>query len=82
MKTWQLQKAKSHFSEVVKKAQAGETQVVTKHGIEVAVVLDYERYLELTSSPQSVLDSLKNAPDLSELNLERDKTPLRPSDFG
>ena len=77
MKTWQLQDAKSHFSEVVKKAQAGEAQVVTKHGKEVAVVLDYARYLELTDGKCSLLDSFKGAPDLSMLNLERDKTPVR-----
>lgn len=76
MKTWQLQNAKSHFSELVQKAQTGEAQVVTKHGREVAVVLDYKRYLELTSSKLSVLDSFKDAPDLSVLKLERDKTSV------
>lgn len=76
MKAWQLQEAKSRFSELVQNAQAGEAQVVTKHGKEVAVVLDYLRYLELTGGKRSVRETLKGAPDLTELGLERDRTPV------
>lgn len=73
---WPLQDAKSHFSEVVQKAQAGEAQVVTKHGKEVAVVLDYKQYLSLTGNERSLLDSFAGAPDLSVLELEREQTPV------
>jgi len=76
VKAWQLQEAKSRFSELVQNAQAGEAQVVTKHGKEVAVVLDYLRYLELTGGKRSVREALKGAPDLTELGLERDRTPV------
>lgn len=71
MKTWSLQDAKGRFSEVVQKAQDGEAQVVTKRSKEVAVVLGYEAYLELAGRQRSALDSFRDAPDLSELGLER-----------
>lgn len=76
MKIWPLQDAKGHFSEVVQKAQAGEAQVVTKRGKEVAVVLDYKRYLSLTGDERSLLDSFAGAPCLSVLELEHDQTPV------
>jgi prevent-host-death family protein len=41
---WKLQDAKARFSEVVRRARAGEPQHVTLHGKEVAVVLDPTRY--------------------------------------
>lgn len=81
MKTWPLQDAKSRFSEVVHQAQAGEAQVVTKHGKEAAVVLGYEQYLELLNRQRSALDSFRSAPDLSALELKRDATPVRTIDL-
>jgi prevent-host-death family protein len=36
--TWKLQDAKARFSEVVRRARAGEPQIVTLHGEEVVVV--------------------------------------------
>ncbi len=42
--SWQLQEAKQHFSEVVKRARQGEPQIVTKHGKEAAVVVSIEEY--------------------------------------
>ena len=62
--TWQVQDAKSRFSEVVKRAQVGEVQTITKHGKEAVVVLSYDDYLALSSQAQNqgpvlaALDSL------------------------
>ena len=47
-KMWQLQDAKSHFSEVVERAKGGEAQVITRRGEKAVVVIDYDRYLQLT----------------------------------
>ena len=69
MKRWELRNAESRFSELVQNAQQGETQVVTEHGKEVAVVLSYGRYLELAGRKRSALDGFTGAPDLSELGL-------------
>jgi prevent-host-death family protein len=42
--TWKLQDAKARFSEVVRKARAGEPQQVTLHGKQAVVVVDPERF--------------------------------------
>jgi prevent-host-death family protein len=41
---WKLQDAKARFSEVVRKARAGELQQVTVHGKQAVVVADPERF--------------------------------------
>ena len=43
---WPLQDAKQRFSEVVRAAEKA-PQIVTRHGKEVAVVLDIEEYRRL-----------------------------------
>ncbi len=42
--TWKLQDAKARFSEVVRRARAGEPQEVTVHGRKAVVVVDAERF--------------------------------------
>ena len=41
---WKLQDAKSRFSEVVRRARAGEPQRVTVHGRQAVVIVDPERF--------------------------------------
>jgi prevent-host-death family protein len=41
---WKLQDAKAQFSELVRRARAGEPQRVTVHGKEVVVVVDPTRF--------------------------------------
>jgi prevent-host-death family protein len=41
---WKLQDAKARFSEVVRRARAGEPQQVTVHGKEAVVVVDPARF--------------------------------------
>ena len=42
--TWKLQDAKARFSELVRKARAGEPQEVTVHGEEAVIVVDPTRF--------------------------------------
>lgn len=44
---WQVQEAKQKFSEVLRLAEAEGPQVVTRHGDEVAVVIDIREYRRL-----------------------------------
>ncbi len=62
MSTWQLQRAKQHFSEVVRAAEAGEPQIITRHGRDVAVVIEYEGYRNLVEAPRSFKEYLEQAP--------------------
>ena len=81
-RTWQLQKAKSHFSEVVERAKAGETQVITKHGEKTVVVIDYERYLDLTGQTKRLLEVLRGEPSFTDdLEVMRDKSVGRSVSF-
>ncbi|MEI8187304.1 MAG: type II toxin-antitoxin system Phd/YefM family antitoxin [Chlorobiaceae bacterium] len=49
MKTWQLQEAKNHLSEVVRKAISDGPQNITLHGKPAAVVVSYAAYLKTTA---------------------------------
>lgn len=81
-RTWQLQKAKTHLSEVVERAKTGETQVITKRGEKSVVVIGYDRYLALTGQTKSLLEVLRGAPPFTdELLFERDSNPGRDVSF-
>ena len=83
MRTWQLQEAKARFSELVRQAEGGEAQVVTKRGIASVVVIDVATYERLTTSGRSLLEALLAAPrfEVDELPLERDRSPVRPTEL-
>ena len=50
-------------------------QFVTKHGDEVAVVLDIREYRRLKGGTQDFKAFLRSAPDFDELELERSRVP-------
>jgi prevent-host-death family protein len=70
---WQLQEAKQKFSTVVQKAIDEGPQVVTRHGEEVVVVVAKEEYDKLKGRKRDFKEFLLNGPDLSLLDLERQK---------
>jgi prevent-host-death family protein len=47
LSAWQVQEAKQRFSEVLRKAAAEGDQIVTRHGVEVAAVIDFAEYRRL-----------------------------------
>jgi len=68
-KTWQLQEAKSRFSEVIKLAAIA-PQSITLHGVPVAVIVSMDKYKQLTKPEKSLLEFLRSAPlglDMLEL---------------
>lgn len=81
-KTWPLQDARSRFSEVVERAKKGEAQVITKRGEKAVVVIDYDRYLQLTGRAKGLLEALRgDSPYTDELVIERDQSPGRDVSF-
>ncbi|MGS2810922.1 type II toxin-antitoxin system Phd/YefM family antitoxin [Nocardia sp. MW-W600-9] len=48
MTRWQVQEAKQRFSEVLRAVQTEGPQTITRHGAEVAVVIDIAEYRQLT----------------------------------
>jgi len=82
VRTWQLQEAKARFSELVREAEGGQAQLVSKHGVPRVVVLDVVTYERLTAQGRSLVDALLAAPrfEQGELDLARDPSPPRPHD--
>ena len=60
MKTWQLQEAKSKFSQLVNMACSGEPQLVTRNGKPAVYVISSEDY-ERDGKP-SIKETLLNCP--------------------
>ncbi|MEW1847794.1 type II toxin-antitoxin system Phd/YefM family antitoxin [Nonomuraea angiospora] len=80
---WQLQEAKQHFSEVVRKAHDEGPQIVTKHGKDVVVILDMAEYRQLKGTQPDFKEFLLSEPDWpDDLEFERDKSLPREVDLG
>ena len=58
-KTWQLQEAKSRFSEVVERASQGEVQIVTKHGQNTVAIISYQEYASWRADHTTLLEALR-----------------------
>ena len=75
---WQLQEAKSKFSELVERALANGAQIVTRRGRKTVVVLPFDEYERLAKPTDSLAQFLLASPmPGSELTIERDKRPPR-----
>jgi antitoxin Phd len=75
---WQLQDAKSKFSEVVERALAQGVQIITRRGKKVVVIMPFEEYERLTHQRGSLTQFLLSSPLAgSELLIERDKSMPR-----
>jgi prevent-host-death family protein len=59
---WQVQEAKQRFSEVIRAAETGEPQIVTRHGEEIAVVIDIAAYRQLHGQSVSLMSYLRADP--------------------
>ena len=72
--TWQLQDAKSKFSQLVENAMLNEPQFVTKHGNNAVVILSFENYKKITKPTTDLVAFLRNSPlrDI-ELNISRNR---------
>lgn len=78
MRQWQVQEAKQRFSEVLRLAHADGPQVVTRHGEEIAVVVDMREYRELRGEKMDFKEFLVSGPlDVDELEIERPQVPGR-----
>lgn len=73
---WQLQEAKQRFSELVRRALSSGPQVVTRHGRAAVVVVAAAEFGKLRRRA-GFKQFLRTAPDLSRLDLRRDRRPAR-----
>lgn len=78
MKTWQLQDAKAHLSELVKKASSGIPQEITLRGKPVVVVLSTQQYEKPKQPRQKLVNFLRQSPLIGiDIDIERDKASMR-----
>lgn len=78
-KTWALQDAKNHFSEVVDRAMEDGPQTVTRHGREAVVVVAANEFRKMTQPAGSLVDFMRRSPlyGAEDIEFERDKSPTR-----
>lgn len=82
MKSWQLQDAKAHLSELVKNAFSGSPQEITLRGKPAVVVLSRQQYEKLSRPKQKLVSFLRESPLMGvNLEFERDKAPMRDVDL-
>jgi prevent-host-death family protein len=77
MHTWQLQEAKSRFSEVVDLTLKEGPQLVTRRGEEAVVILAANEYRRLSGQTTNLMDCLISAPRGEPLVLDRSRESIR-----
>jgi prevent-host-death family protein len=55
---WQVQQAKNKFSQLVDDAMQDGPQIITRHGVEVAVIISYSEYRKIAALQKNMGKSL------------------------
>jgi prevent-host-death family protein len=81
---WQIQEAKQRFSEMIRAVTTEGPQVITRHGEDVAVVVDIEEYRRLTRPAVDLANILLGGPKLddSAADVFAEIEAERKADFG
>jgi prevent-host-death family protein len=74
MKTVSALEAVDKLSELIAAAGTGEPQIITRNGVETAVLISYEDYRRLMARKKSLVEFLLESPLRgSDIDLERSK---------
>ncbi|WP_135230006.1 type II toxin-antitoxin system Phd/YefM family antitoxin [Deinococcus fonticola] len=73
-KRWKLETAKAHFSEVVRAAESGQPQLITRRGQPAAVVLPAS---QVTLKERNGWDTFSSAPKVPDFEPVRASRPGR-----
>ena len=76
-KSWQVQDAKARFSELLEASLAEGPQIVTKRGVETAVILSIQEWRRLEKMARPDLKQLLLAPEARTEALTPPRTELR-----
>ncbi len=76
-RSWQLQDAKNRFSEVVEEALHDGPQVITRHGVETAVVMSFAEYRKMLLNRSSLSAFFAESPLVRVDISPRDMSPAR-----
>jgi prevent-host-death family protein len=76
--SWQLQDAKNRFSQVINEALKDGPQVITRRGVETAVVLSFADYRKMLLGHKRLSEFFRESPLAGlDLDLTRDTSPTR-----
>jgi prevent-host-death family protein len=86
---WQIQEAKQRFSEMIRAVTSQGPQVITRHGEDIAVVIDIGEFHRLTRAAVNLTDILLGGPKVddsivdvfAEIEAERKADLGRPVDL-
>ena len=73
MATWQVQEAKTRFSEMIERARTEGPQTITRHGAARAVVLSVEDYRALATHQPDFKAHLLGGPKFDDFSIARDR---------
>jgi antitoxin Phd len=73
MATWQVQEAKTRFSEMIERARTEGPQTITRHGAARAVVLSVEDYRALAAHQPDFKAHLLGGPNFDDFSIARDR---------
>ena len=73
---WQVNEAKSRFSELIEQADAKGPQIITRHGRDRAVVLSVKDFRKLEAAKPDFKEYLLAGPKIDGLDIDR------PEDIG
>jgi prevent-host-death family protein len=63
---WQIQEAKQRFSEVIRAVASEGPQIITRHGQDVAVIVDIAEYRRLIGPAADLKQVLLGPPELND----------------
>lgn len=74
MENWQIQKAKNHFSELVRKALEKGPQTITRHGKAEVILLSMKDYRNMMRKKEPLSEFFRKSPLKGvDLDIERRK---------
>jgi prevent-host-death family protein len=79
---WQFAEAKNRLSEVFDKAVSEGPQKVTRRGRPTMIIITEEDLAKQKRPKRDFKGFLFSLPDMSDLDIERDKSPMRDVDLG
>ena len=78
VRSWQIQEAKNRFSEVIEEALKDGPQLITRRGVETAVVLSFTDYRKMLLGRKRLSEFFRESPLARlDLDLSRDTSPAR-----
>jgi len=79
---WQIQDAKQRFSEMIRAVTSEGPQVITRHGEDVAVVVDIAEYRRLTRPAVDLAGILLGGPKINDADVFAEIEAERKADLG